>query len=400
MQGGDANVGLVVGLIVFYVVLSAGLLLWYLWAMSRLFGRIGLPERAGWVPLYNDYKLMNRVGVAGWTIWLVLIGLGIVPWVLRIVAMHRLNREADAGGGYTFIGVLLPPLWATMLANFIEADEMLPQNQWADRAASLNTSVADTFSAAAAAPVSAALATPVSAALATPSAQAPLGVDTETEFARLAAEDFTAPPAVPLGQQEQPERFSWTKASKPESAPAPEQPPAVMGMPEVPADELPPVKPAATHAPAGSPTPPAPPTPSAAAAATGAAAASRAAQFSSETTTTPSAQRAQPTTGTGWYLLLPSGERHALDADTVLGRKPEAPEGATPIALPDATRTLSKTHARLRFDGSSWSVEDLHSTNGTVLLGTSGAESAVSPGWPVPATERLLLGTLEVRLVR
>lgn len=102
-----------------------------------------------------------------------------------------------------------------------------------------------------------------------------------------------------------------------------------------------------------------------------------------------------------WELVLPDG--HALEIagdDTIVGRKPQAPEGVSTLLIADPTRTLSKSHARLRRVGESWTVEDLGSTNGLLLITDSGAERPLEPGVQAAATERMVLGTLEVTLRR
>jgi|LSQX01.3.fsa_nt_gb hypothetical protein len=99
-----------------------------------------------------------------------------------------------------------------------------------------------------------------------------------------------------------------------------------------------------------------------------------------------------------WVLELADGTELNLENDTIVGRRPEAIDGAFALAIPDATRTLSKSHARLRFDGDVWTIEDLGSTNGLVLISDSGAETELAPRVPTQATTRLLLGTLEVKL--
>ncbi|GAB2830523.1 DUF5684 domain-containing protein [Microbacterium insulae] len=101
-----------------------------------------------------------------------------------------------------------------------------------------------------------------------------------------------------------------------------------------------------------------------------------------------------------WSLVLPTGSEVELVADTVLvGRRP-----APSTAYPDAQLvevhdgTVSKTHLRLERDGEHWSVIDLHSTNGTILVAPDGAEREIAPGAPHRAAARLLLGDAELRL--
>jgi hypothetical protein len=68
---------------------------------------------------------------------------------------------------------------------------------------------------------------------------------------------------------------------------------------------------------------------------------------------------------------MQSGETLALQPDTYLGTQ----RGST-ILLRD--RYVSSRHARLRWDGVSWWVEDLNSTNGTFVN-----HQRVTPGTPI-----------------
>lgn len=99
-----------------------------------------------------------------------------------------------------------------------------------------------------------------------------------------------------------------------------------------------------------------------------------------------------------WVLELPDSTVLELENDVIVGRKPVARDGATALTIPDPTRTLSKSHARLRFANDEWTVEDLNSTNGLFLIGDDGTETEIAAGEPIATTERMLFGTLEVRL--
>lgn len=104
---------------------------------------------------------------------------------------------------------------------------------------------------------------------------------------------------------------------------------------------------------------------------------------------------------TRWGLELPDGELMELRGhDVVVGRKPEPAGAYEVLKINDPTRTLSKSHVRLRRTGEVWTIEDLHSTNGVALIDETGATVALEAGHERGTTERMLIGTLEVRLVR
>lgn len=102
---------------------------------------------------------------------------------------------------------------------------------------------------------------------------------------------------------------------------------------------------------------------------------------------------------TNCVLVLPDGSQYPLSSDTVVGRHPEESPHVQTLALPDATRTLSRTHARIWFDGTSWCVEDLGAVNGVSVLLGDGTEVVLEPGVATPlVTSHFRLGTLDVSL--
>ena len=98
-----------------------GVYVWYLWALARLFPYLGLPAAHGWIPVWNQWRLIERGGLPGWTAVIGLVpGLNVVTVVMSILAIHRINQEHEEGAGMTVLGALLPPLWATMLGTRLQ----------------------------------------------------------------------------------------------------------------------------------------------------------------------------------------------------------------------------------------------------------------------------------------
>lgn len=92
-------------------------------------------------------------------------------------------------------------------------------------------------------------------------------------------------------------------------------------------------------------------------------------------------------------LVLDDGRRFALSATSiVMGRNPEGGAGEQRLSIPDKTRTLSKTHARLVVQGDEWRLTDLDSTNGVVVVADDGAETLLEPGESVIGAGRFVLG--------
>lgn len=103
-----------------------------------------------------------------------------------------------------------------------------------------------------------------------------------------------------------------------------------------------------------------------------------------------------------WLLVLDSGERLGIPADSVvLGRKPAPIEHGVPgVTIPDPTKTLSKVHARLDRAGEHWTITDLASTNGTSVIEAGGRERFLPSGGSEVLRGRFLLGEVGMVLIR
>ncbi|MGW8482232.1 RDD family protein [Microbacterium sp. NPDC055903] len=85
-------------------------------------------------------------------------------------------------------------------------------------------------------------------------------------------------------------------------------------------------------------------------------------------------------------LRLDNGDSILISEPVVLGRNPDAAEGARPIALADDSRSLSKTHLLVRPAAGGLEVVDCRSTNGSGLI-RDGVEYALAAGTPVLTTD-------------
>ena len=121
-------------------------------------------------------------------------------------------------------------------------------------------------------------------------------------------------------------------------------------------------------------------------------------------TPVPAAPEPSPSRGTGSFVLrLDSGESIPVSEPILLGRNPDSADhpGARPVAIPDESRSLSKTHLLVRPVDGGLEIVDWHSTNGSGLV-SGGAELALSPGVPVPARDgdKILLGDRVADVIR
>lgn len=103
-----------------------------------------------------------------------------------------------------------------------------------------------------------------------------------------------------------------------------------------------------------------------------------------------------------WMLESDDGDASEItESVAVLGRNPtsERTSGVVQlVTLQDASKTVSKTHARIALAEEGWSVTDLGSTNGVHVIAPDGQSLRLVPGVPAILTESFRLGDLTLHL--
>ena len=102
------------------------------------------------------------------------------------------------------------------------------------------------------------------------------------------------------------------------------------------------------------------------------------------------------------WILEPGGSKAIRITSPValLGRNPSvnaAYPDAQLVLVPDPSKTMSKNHARIALDDGVWTIHDLGSTNGVVLV-SDGEETVLESGSSATLTETFKLGELPIRL--
>ncbi len=385
----------------FWVVVSLGFvvgllaLVWYCAALSALLERLGADGWRAWVPLMGEAEVFERGGVPGWSVAYYFIpGVAIWGLVLRSRAVHRINVSFGRGVGATVLGVVLPPVWASVVGWSARTDRT-PRARVATSPAPVPSGAVQPTQVDL--PLSA-LGTPGPPPVA-PSPAPPVAPSPAPPVARP-----TAPPPVPPRPAVAEPVPVREPAAVTEPVPVAESTHQDVGIAELmgivgaePASSqpAPPPQPAPPQpAPPPPPLPPPPPPPPVA--------------------PVPSVPASQDTTvvqedwegtvvldrpaATTWWLVLADGRRFELEGQSVVvGRQPVVHDASVhALAIPDDTRTLSKKHARFTWDNG-WFVTDLNSTNGIVLRLGDG-ERALGPGETTRVEGGLLLGSLEVEI--
>ncbi|QDZ14122.1 DUF5684 domain-containing protein [Humibacter ginsenosidimutans] len=409
------------------LVVTVGSYVWLAAALSRVFFRSGVDRWRAWVPVLNVAEILRLGRISPWLVVLLFVPLADLFGVcLLILAVHRVNRAFSRGAGMTVLAVFLPPVWASVLA-------------W-----SRSTDVSPSFAPNSVAPDAVAKSPfdtrPTQAAVqgTQPPPVPPGGPSPSSGLAARSprpAPAWEPPPLVTTpAYGRSPAADRWGTVQRPQWQPPeaqqPELRPWVPPEPQQPWTPGPPVTQQQWTSVAPDAQRPWAPKPLSPAATAVIVEPSDELDETAPRTAPPLSVPAEPPTDTGtvviprsaplierpdddetivvvrrrprWHLTTDFGAAHELTGGrVVVGRRPEGDErGVQYLALEDDTKTLSKQHAFFLLDGDEWTVADLASTNGTVLVDEAGVEHPVDPGTPARVGARVLLGELGVVLKR
>ena len=344
----------IVGLLVFL-----GLYVWYGFALSRLFPKLGAEGWKGWVPILNEVVILDRGGVPGWSVAFYFLPLvSLYGLYLKAKAMHSIGQKFQQNSALVIVGFFLPPLWA-MIVTHVEPEAtdhfgkriqgmMMPMAGAAVARGPLGETPEFSVPAPAPVPVPAPAPEPAPTPEPEPVAAAPLAM-MENPWAPASAKSSVAVAETGVVYPTVPEHDARSSVAELPTI-VPSQHPGILDSADddldrtVAVDRRPIVR---------------------------------------------------------WSLITDSGVVLPLKSDSVLlGRKPVSSDlSVEPIAVPDESRTLSKNHARLELRDGLWTVTDLNSTNGVILVSADGAEVQLPAGGSSPLAEQFILGNVILRLV-
>ncbi|MDQ1123589.1 FHA domain-containing protein [Microbacterium trichothecenolyticum] len=346
------------------LVVALALHVWYAIGLSRVFAARGAETWRAWVPLVNDAEVFRLGRIDPVRAVLLIVPLvNVYGLVLKATAAHRLAVATGRGAGTTALALVLPPVWAGILATASAhpdaVDAAVSHDAPREDSSDPSPREASVSGAAPSGPISSipGAASGEGAAAAAGSRRAARSVEAPSIVVTLAGPAEVASPAGGAG-------LTQEGAAAIEAAPVVETTDAAdptaasrTGTAEVPV--------------------------------------SAAVDESTQTARPRTRRRGE------WKLGLPDGQRVAVTGRAVvLGRRPPVQDdGVQYIAVADDTRTVSKQHARLDWAVTGWTITDLGSTNGVTLLHDDGRAERVRADAPTLATPRFRLGDAELELL-
>lgn len=103
--------GTLIGLLLF-----AGVYVWMALALSAVFRKSGVEPFKAWVPILNLVVLLRLAGLSPWLVVLAFFPfVNIAFLVVFAIALYRVSVAFGFGAGMTVVGVLLFPVWASIV---------------------------------------------------------------------------------------------------------------------------------------------------------------------------------------------------------------------------------------------------------------------------------------------
>lgn len=97
--------------------------------LMRIFNKAGVPGWSAWVPVYNNWKLLEIGGQQGfWAILSFVPVVNIVSIVMIYIAQYHIGLKLGKSGAFVALAILLPPVWLIWLA--------VDKSTWNDTASS------------------------------------------------------------------------------------------------------------------------------------------------------------------------------------------------------------------------------------------------------------------------
>ena len=115
---GDAAAGMAVAgaLFFFFLIFTVVAYAIYAWLLGRVFKKAGLPQWTAWVPIYNNWKLLEIGGQQGfWAVLAIIPFVNIVSLIFTYIAMFHIGKKLGKEDWFVLLAIFLPIVWLIWL---------------------------------------------------------------------------------------------------------------------------------------------------------------------------------------------------------------------------------------------------------------------------------------------
>lgn len=112
-----AAAGAMVFFMLFALVISAIAYVITSFLLSRIFKKAGIETWKAWVPIYNNWLILELGGQKGyWAVLALIPFVNIVSAVFMIIAMYHISVNFGKDGAFVLLAIFLPLVWFIWLA--------------------------------------------------------------------------------------------------------------------------------------------------------------------------------------------------------------------------------------------------------------------------------------------
>lgn len=104
-----ALLGSVILFLIFFAFVSYAIVAFLL---SRIFKKAGVPEWVAWVPVYNNWKLLELGNQSGfWAVLSLFPFVNIVAMIYSYIAMYHIGLKLQKADWFVVVAIFLPLIW-------------------------------------------------------------------------------------------------------------------------------------------------------------------------------------------------------------------------------------------------------------------------------------------------
>jgi hypothetical protein len=109
--------GMILSILLFTLVLIAASYVVYSLLLARIFNKAGVEGWKAWVPVYNNWTLLELGDQKGyWAVLAFIPVVNIVAAVFMYIAMHNVGLKLGKEGAFVLLAIFLPIVWLIWLA--------------------------------------------------------------------------------------------------------------------------------------------------------------------------------------------------------------------------------------------------------------------------------------------
>ena len=114
----SAAIAAALGFMVFALIFSVVIYVVFALCLMRIFKKAGIEQPwAAWVPIYNNWKMLEVGGQQGfWAVLALIPVVNIVSAVFMYIAMYNIGLKLGKEGVFVLLAIFLSPVWLIWLA--------------------------------------------------------------------------------------------------------------------------------------------------------------------------------------------------------------------------------------------------------------------------------------------